>query len=445
MRRIALGICWLLAVGCSKDSDSGSANGGSSGGGSGGSAAAGGSSGSSSGGSGASAGSDGGIACPTGVSKGPWVNRVDATSARIRWEGCSDGASPDVVLTPEPSGTPQTFSAEVAPFEITNRYTSLIPNSIPDDLPGTYYMHEVKLSGLARGCYSYQLTADPLRHGRFCTARPSGESFNFMAIADTNPGFSANTALVLEQLNRKGYDFTIHGGDIQYYASGLETWASWFPAMQPMLSQGAFFTAVGNHESEKPDEYEQYYLRFFGESGFEGTSAYYLFETGGVSFFSLDTESSLQDGADPAQYNWFAAKLAEQAAAPGHRFSVVFLHRPLITCGDSGVLTDERNLLEPLFEQYNVRLVIQGHMHGYERFVVPLPQGTRDLVYITTGGGGGAIGDVSENMDREFCGLRQSSGEFNHAMWLQVGATELKGQAIDHAGTAQDTFSIAVP
>ena len=100
MRRIALGICWLLAVGCSKDSDSGSANGGSSGGGSGGSAAAGGSSGSSSGGSGASAGSDGGIACPTGVSKGPWVNRVDATSARIRWEGCSDGASPDVVLTP---------------------------------------------------------------------------------------------------------------------------------------------------------------------------------------------------------------------------------------------------------------------------------------------------------------------------------------------------------
>lgn len=441
MRRVGFGVVLLVAVSCSTDGGSGS-NGGASG--SGGSAA-GGSAGSASGGSAGSAGADGGLSCPSGVSKGPWVAHVDATSARIRWEGCADGASPDVVITPEPSGASQTFSAQVAPFEITNRYTSLIPNAIPDDLPGTYYMHDANLSGLARGCYSYKLVADPSRQGRFCTAKASGESFSFMALADTNPGFSGNTVLVLEQLGRKGYDFTIHAGDLQYYDSGLETWASWFPSMQPMLSQGAFFPAIGNHESEKPDEYDQYYTRFFGESGFEGTSAYYVYETGGVNFFSLDTEIPLQDGADPAQYDWFAAKLAERAAAPGYRFSVVYMHRPLITCGDTGALTTERNLLEPLFEQYNVRLVLQGHMHGYERFVVPLPQGSRDLVYITTGGGGGAIGDVSENIDREFCGLRQSSGEFNHAMWVQVGATELKGEAIDHAGTVQDSFSVALP
>ena len=31
-----------------------------------------------------------------------------------------------------------------------------------------------------------------------------------------------------------------------------------------MLSQGGMFPAVGNHESEEPDEYVAYTMRFFG-------------------------------------------------------------------------------------------------------------------------------------------------------------------------------------
>ncbi len=438
-----LGFCALcagvggLALACSDEDSGGSGGnqGGSAGSAGSGAGGAGGSSGSGSGGSAGSA-----DVCTQAVSKGPWSTRITTDSAVVRWESCDQSASAELKLTPEQGGAGQAFESEVTPFEIENRYTSIIPAEIPDDLPGTYYMHEAKLTGLAPGCYGYVLTADSSRQGRFCTAKASGEDFNFMAIADTNPGVSDNTELILEQVARKGYDFTVHAGDLQYYASGLETWASWFPAMQPMLSQGAFFPAIGNHESEKPDEYDQYYTRFFGDSGFEGTSAYYVFDTGGVSFFSLDTEIPLQDGADPAQYDWFAAKLKEKSEAPGYRFSVVYMHRPLITCGDTGALLTERYLLEPLFEQYNVRLVLQGHMHGYERFVVPLT--ARDLTYVTTGGGGGAIGNVDENTDREFCGQRVASGAFNQAMWVQVTKTEIKAQAVDQTGTAKDEFTI---
>ncbi|MEZ4370237.1 MAG: metallophosphoesterase [Polyangiaceae bacterium] len=438
-RWIALGGIGLgaaaFAVACGEDSQSSGGNGGAGGSaGSGGSAGVGGSAGTTGGTGGSS------DTCAAAVSKGPWSTSITKDSAVIRWESCDQGASAELKLTPEAGGAEQTFQAEVTPFEIQNRYTSIIPAEIPDDLPGTYYMHEAKLSGLASGCYTYTLTADTSRNGRFCTARASGEDFNFMAIADTNPGLTDNTELILEQVARKGYDFTVHAGDIQYYSSGLETWASWFPSMQPMLSQGGFFPAIGNHESEKPDEYDAYYTRFFGNSGFEGTSAYYVFDTGGVSFFSLDTEIPLQDGADPAQYDWFAAKLKEKSEAAGYRFSVVYMHRPLITCGDTGSLLTERYLLEPLFEQYNVRLVLQGHMHGYERFTVPLT--SRDLTYVTTGGGGGAIGNVDENIDREFCNQRVASGAFNEALWVQVTQTEIKAQAIDQTGTAKDDFTI---
>ncbi|MEZ4228156.1 MAG: metallophosphoesterase [Polyangiaceae bacterium] len=437
-----LGVCLGvggLVLACSEEDGASPGAGAGGDGGSAGSAAAGsgGIAGTASGGS-----AGGGDTCSARVSKGPWSTRVTKDSAVVRWESCDETASAELRLTPEQGGAEQTFQSEVAPFEIENRYTSIIPAEIPDDLPGTYYMHEAKLSGLAPGCYGYVLAADESRHGRFCTARASGEDFNFMAIADTNPGLTDNTELILEQVALKGYDFTVHAGDLQYYASGLETWASWFPSMQPMLSQGAFFPAIGNHESEKPDEYDQYYTRFFGDSGFEGTSAYYVFDTGGVSFFSLDTEIPLQDGADPAQYDWFAAKLKEKSEAAGYRFSVVYLHRPLITCGDTGALLTERYLLEPLFEQYNVRLVLQGHMHGYERFTVPL--GSRELTYVTTGGGGGAIGNVDENIDREFCNQRTASGAFNEALWVQVTQSEIKAQAIDQTGAAKDEFTISL-
>lgn len=436
-----LGLCGIclgaaaLAVACGDEDGGFEGSGGSAGSaGSGGTGGAG----------GAGVGGSGGNpdVCSAAVSKGPWSTHVDDDSAIIRWESCDQAASAELELTPEQGGAAQTITADVTPFEITNRYTSIIPVEIPDDLPGTYYMHEAKLTGLAPGCYGYVLTADSSRQGRFCTARPSGEAFNFMAIADTNPGLTDNTELILEQVARKGYDFAIHAGDLQYYSSGLETWASWFPSMQPMLSQGAFFPAIGNHESEKPDEYDQYYTRFFGNAGFEGTSAYYVFDTGGVSFFSLDTEIPLQDGADPAQYDWFAAKLKEKSEAAGYRFSVVYMHRPLITCGDTGALLTERYLLEPLFEQYNVRLVIQGHMHGYERFTVPLT--SRDLTYVTSGGGGGAIGNVDENIDREFCNQRVASGAFNQALWVQVTESEIKAQAIDQTGAAKDDFTISL-
>src|SRR5262249_14019918 len=147
--------------------------------------------------------------------------------------------------------------------------------------------------------------ADKSYAGRFCTARAPGDAIRFMAIGDTNPTLGDHTRNVLARTLPKNPDFIVHGGDIQYYASGFETWASWFPIMQPMLSAGAFFPAIGNHDSgqsENPDEYEQYTRRFFGNAGFDGTDAYYRFESGGVWFFSVDTEQDLTPQSAEGQW-----------------------------------------------------------------------------------------------------------------------------------------------
>src|SRR5687767_10199540 len=135
------------------------------------------------------------------------------------------------------------------------------PVGAPPDLPGTYYPTEVVLTGLEPGrCYRYTLDAEPARGGRVCTARPSGDPFTFLAIGDTNPALGSTEGL-LEHVLAEGPDFTVHTGDIQYYASVFESWVSWYDVMGPMLQQGAFEPSIGNHESEIEGEFENYYTR----------------------------------------------------------------------------------------------------------------------------------------------------------------------------------------
>jgi hypothetical protein len=391
------------------------------------------------GGAGGSGGAGGGASCGgSGVDKGPWSLAVNGTSATIRWEACRTGTSAELAFAPEKGGAEVKATSVETSFAVANTYTAPLAVSATPDYAGTYYMHEAKLSGLAPAtCYAYHLTAEPARKGRFCTARAAGDSFTFMAIGDTNPGIGPYAADVLAHALPKNPDFTVHGGDLQYYDSRLETWASWFPPMQPMLAQGALFPAIGNHESEMPDEYAAYTQRFFGGAGFDGKNGYYRFSWGGVWFFVLDTEEALGPGSEQA--TWLAAELADAAKQPGFRFSVVDFHKPWVTCGDTGDAPDLRAHYEPIFATAGVALVIQAHMHGYERFDF----GT--LTYVTAAGGGGIIGNPDENTARPYCDKRVASGGFRHAVIFDVSPGKIAGTAIDDQGVTRDSFTIAVP
>ncbi|HMR06683.1 MAG TPA: metallophosphoesterase [Polyangiaceae bacterium] len=388
---------------------------------------------------GVDADADGGLcSAPGSVSKGPWVVGVTETSAILRWEACREGSAPGVTLTTEGGGTPKEYAASVRPFVVNNTYSSLNVNA-PPDLAGTYYMHELALDSLAPAtCYRYQLAEGAANSGRFCTARAPGDSFKVLAIGDTNPALGG-TAGLLAEAAKHNYDFTIHGGDIQYYLSILETWASWFPIMMPMFAQGAIFPALGNHEFEKPDEYEQYFLRFFGKAGFDGTDDYYRVQSGGVWFFALNSEGDMDPGTE--QFVWFEKQLADAAAKPGYRGSVVYFHRPLVSCGPVSQPDTRRAAYQPLFEKHGVTLVAQAHVHGYERFELPhSADATKSVTYITVGGGGAALHDLDENIDRPTCAMRAAKGRFYNFTILEFGPTSLKGRMFDVNGVERDTF-----
>jgi hypothetical protein len=374
----------------------------------------------------------------TGVTKGPWVLAVSDTHASLRWETCRAGTSADVTLDPEAdAGGAFVVHATETETDLTVQHVAALDPDATPDYAGAFFVHEAALSGLSPDtCYAYALAADATRTGRFCTAKPSGAPLRFVAIGDTNVGLGPTTSNILSYVTPMNPDMMLHAGDMEYYVSGMDTWQLWFDVMRPVLAEGPIYPAIGNHESETPDELNDYVMRFFHGAGFDGNDEYYTFENAGVRFFVLDTEEATD--AASAQAGWFAQRITAAEQEPGYRMSIVFFHKPFVTCGDCGDNPLARQYFEPLFLLHKVPLVIQAHMHGYERFDFG------NITYVTTAGGGGGIGDPDQNVSRSYCGQRVVSGGFFNALVVDVGAT-LKGTAVDDHGTVRDSFELTIP
>ncbi len=382
--------------------------------------------------------------CASQVTKRPWVERTDESHATILWESANDGCV-EAEIAPEGALLMQLATGKSTETHVVGTFGAGLAQP---DLPGTYYRNEVALDGLAADtCYSYRTRASGTKaqkagdvDGRFCTARSSGADFTFLGIADTDP-ILGHTLPTLMQVLPANPDFTIHGGDIQYYSAIAETWSYWFGAMAPLLSQGALFPAIGNHESETPTEIDDYYNRLFQPATVEGTTQWFHFSSGGVHFFALDTEtSSLDAGSD--QVNWLQGALTAAQATAGFRFSVVYFHRPFYTCGDTDPLLTARALIEPMFLAGGVKFVMQGHMHGYERFEVP-----NGLTYVTCAGGGGVIGDVNANVATypADAALRVAASDRYSACLYTVTTGMLSSKVLAEDGTLIDQFDKVVP
>lgn len=138
--------------------------------------------------------------------------------------------------------------------------------------------------------------------------------------------------------------------------------------------------------------------------------------------------------------------MAPERAAGGEivtrlRFSIAYFHRTLYTLGESADEPTKRAVLEPLFNENGVKVVLSGHMHGYERFEV---NGTLALV---SGGGGSPLDDVNAHLvDRpEIAAKRKFAAAAFHYLDIEIGSGILRGRAIGINGQPIDTFEWKVP
>lgn len=160
---------------------------------------------------------------------------------------------------------------------------------------------------------------------------------------------------------------------------------------------------VGNHELETGDDdkkgnyipFQAYTLRYFVPyvSSGSGSNLYYSFEVSGVHFVAIGSYADYKEGSP--QYQWLEADLraVDRTRTP---WLVVGMHRPWYSSNHAHYLSGLKiaAVLEPLVYKYGVDLVLQAHVHAYER-TDRIHKNKLDEcgpVYITIGDGGNRKG-----------------------------------------------------
>ena len=169
-------------------------------------------------------------------------------------------------------------------------------------------------------------------------------------------------------------------GDNLYGSERPQDFAKKFEMpFKPLLDAGVkFYGALGNHDSR-----EQRYYKLFNMDG----KLYYSFKAPHQSVRFCALESGYMD---PAQLTWLENELKSST----EDWKIAYFHHPLYSSGQThGSDLDLRRALEPLFIQYNVSVVFQGHDHVYERLK---PQ--NGIQYWVIGSGGRfRAGDLQKN------------------------------------------------
>ncbi|MEU1402199.1 metallophosphoesterase family protein [Streptomyces sp. NPDC005728] len=263
--------------------------------------------------------------------------------------------------------------------------------------------------------------------GTFTTAPAHKEPFTFTAFGDQGVSYHAlaNDSLILGQ----NPAFHLHAGDIAYgdpsgagktTDTGFDsrTWDQFLYQTESVAKQIPWMVSYGNHDMEawySPNGYGGEEARWsLPDNGpdKENLPGVYSFVYGNTAIISLDpNDVSFEIPANlgisgGTQTKWFEGQLKKFRAAKDIDFIIVFFHHcayctSTAHASEGGV----RQEWVPLFDKYQVDLVINGHNHQYERtdvikgnqVVKKLPIGetaysdTEGVVYVTAGAAGRSL------------------------------------------------------
>ncbi|HYJ01884.1 MAG TPA: metallophosphoesterase [Nitrososphaeraceae archaeon] len=118
--------------------------------------------------------------------------------------------------------------------------------------------------------------------------------------------------------------------------------------------------AIGNHDAEFSKIYKQIIKNH------NVKSPYYSYNFKNIHFISLSTEHPYEEGSK--QYKFIKSDLKKSSTNSSIDWIMVHQHKPLYST-NADIEESERikNTFLPLFEKYNVDLVISGHNQYYER------------------------------------------------------------------------------
>ena len=250
-----------------------------------------------------------------------------------------------------------------------------------------------------------------------------------------------------ERLRERGVSALFTVGDNAYPDGATADWdPRMFQPFAPLLRSTTLWPVPGDHEYRTPGA--QPYLEAHElPEGPEG-ERYYSFDWGDIHVVALDSNCivplvAAEAGCTTASMTtWLRADLAASDAP----WKFALIHRPAVATGKYGVYPQIPAALVPIFQEFGVDLVLEGHNHLYER-TWPTKDGVPTQmdydhptapVYVTSGGAGNWLYDFALPA-APWTAYREKIDQ-HVVLTLEDGT--LKVESITGAGVVHDTFTI---
>ena len=270
--------------------------------------------------------------------------------------------------------------AEIAPanpgYDFIGDVTrALASTSVLESDRNTAHYHSATFTGLTPGTqYAYRVgdgnTFSEWFH--FETAGDKKAPISFVYFGDAQNAIKS----MWSRCVRQGYttlpdaDFFLHAGDLINIGDRDEEWGEWFYAGGWINGMRSQVPVTGNHEyynSDKSRTLSAHWRPTFTlpENGPEELlETVYYFDYQDLRVIVLNSMVALRDEQLlAAQTTWLEGVLKDNP----RKWTVVTQHHPIYSTAIERDNPELRQVFQPLYEQYGVDLVLQGHDHAYGR------------------------------------------------------------------------------
>lgn len=379
-----------------------------------------------------------------------------SVSQNVSWRTSSDVTTPKVELALASKGDAQ--ASKTVPATTT---------TMTADLGYTESHHSATLTGLTPDTtYVYRVgDGDSWSEWtEFSTATATPQPFSFIMQGDAQNDIKSYVSRTFRAATeaRPYAKVVMHAGDLIDTDNSDAEWGEWFGAAGFANGSMNVVAAAGNHEYYPgPQLSANWSAQFeYPRNGPDATPTVkqlydenvYYSDYQGVRFIALNSNFPGDTAAMAAQTEWLEGVLKNNP----NQWTVVTFHHPIFSVTSGRDNATLRNAWKPLFEKYDVDIVMNGHDHAYGRGNVianesDLPAGTtaaksnRGPVYlVSVAGPKYYVPDPAESNNWIVNGARLRAMERDTQMYqlVDVKDGELHVESWNVSGQLVDAFDI---
>ena len=267
--------------------------------------------------------------------------------------------------------------------------------------PNAYYdspiIHTTVLTNLVAGVTYYYQPAGACKVYSFVMT-PAVNTYPYKAALVADLGTTAVSAMSVAMLAAMKANILIFTGDLSYADGWAPTWDVFGAMIEPVAAYVPTLSVGGNHELGSTENWQSYIARYPTNPQDSGSPnlCYHGREAGPMNIISLCSYGAanyagLNTGSTSLQYQWLTTYLAavDRTRTP---WIMVQFHVPMYCTNVGHYMEGEifRRQYEPLLYKYGVDIVMNGHVHAYERSF-PVYNNTVDpcgITHLVLGDGG---------------------------------------------------------